>query len=165
MSTTGKLRSMATVYLTCGDKVLLLYRQGSSAVADSWVGSAGGHFEPEEFCDARACVLRELQEELGLQESQLRGLALRYIVLRRAEKEIRQNYYFFAELPGGEDMALRSDEGILKWVQIHELFHYEMPATAKQMLGHWSAGGRFTQEVYGGVTDGKTGTFAEMTLF
>ena len=89
MSTSGKLRSMATVYLTCGDQILLLYRQGSSVVADAWVGSAGGHFEPEELCDARACVLRELREELGLEEQQIERLALRYVVLRRTEKEIR----------------------------------------------------------------------------
>lgn len=156
---------MATVYLTCGDKVLLLYRQGSSAVADAWVGSAGGHFEPEELYDARACALREMHEELGLEETQIEGLSLRYVVLRRAAKEIRQNFYFFAELPGGEDMALCSDEGILKWVPFAELPGYEMPASAKYMLEHWLTTGRSTCEVYGGVTDGKTGVFTEMSLF
>lgn len=165
MSTSGKLRSMATVYLTCGDQILLLYRQGSSVVADSWVGSAGGHFVPEELCNARACVLREMREELGLEEAQLVGLSLRYIVLRRAEKEIRQNYYFFAELPGGTELSLHSTEGTLKWVSQSALFNYEMPVTAKQMLEHWRGRGRYTNEVYGGVTDGKNGTFTEITLF
>lgn len=165
MSTSGKLKSMATVYLTCGDQILLLYRKGSSTVANSWVGSAGGHFEPEELCDARTCVLRELREELGLQEAQLRGLVLRYIVLRRAEKEIRQNYYFFTELPGGINLSLHSNEGVLKWVPLTDLSRYEMPATAKQMLEHWIMSGRFTQEVYGGVTNGKTAVFTEITLF
>lgn len=40
-----------------------------------------------------------------------------------------------------------------------------MPVTAKQMLEHWRALGRYTNEVYGGVTDGKNGTFTEITLF
>lgn len=63
---TGKLRNMTSLYILKDDKVLLLYRQGSRVVNDKWVGSAGGHFEPEELNDARACVLREMKEELGL---------------------------------------------------------------------------------------------------
>ena len=59
----GKLRNMTSLYILKDDKVLLLYRQGSRVVNDKWVGSAGGHFEPEELNDARACVLREMQEE------------------------------------------------------------------------------------------------------
>ena len=53
----GKLRNMTSLYILKDDKVLLLYRQGSRVVNDKWVGSAGGHFEPEELNDARACVL------------------------------------------------------------------------------------------------------------
>ena len=62
----GKLRNMTSIYLTQGDKILLLYRQGGRVVSDTWVASAGGHFEPYELNDARACVLRELREEIGL---------------------------------------------------------------------------------------------------
>lgn len=54
----GKLRNMASVYITDGDRMLLLYRQGGRVVNDVWVGSAGGHFEPSELNDARpvCCV-------------------------------------------------------------------------------------------------------------
>lgn len=62
----GTLRNMTSIYISKGNKMLLLYRQGSKVVNDVWVGSAGGHFEEFELNDARACVLRELQEELGL---------------------------------------------------------------------------------------------------
>ena len=55
----GKLRNMTALYLLCGDEILLLYRQGSRVVGDSYVGAAGGHFEPAELNDAGACVLRE----------------------------------------------------------------------------------------------------------
>lgn len=65
---TAKLRNMTSLYIFKGDKVLLLYRQGSRVVNDMWIGSAGGHFEPEELNDAKACVLRELNEELELAE-------------------------------------------------------------------------------------------------
>ena len=65
---TGKLRNMTAIYLFKGDKVLLLFKQGGRVVSNVWTGSAGGHFEENELNDARACVLRELKEELGLGE-------------------------------------------------------------------------------------------------
>lgn len=70
----GALRSMTSLYLFQGDRVLLLYRQGSRVANEVWIGSAGGHFEAEEQNDAKACVLRELREELGLFEEDLAGL-------------------------------------------------------------------------------------------
>lgn len=62
----GKLRNMTAIYLLKGDRVLLLYRQGGKVVNNVWTGSAGGHFEKDELNDAKACVLRELKEELGV---------------------------------------------------------------------------------------------------
>lgn len=53
-----KLRNMTSIYLTKGDKMLLLFRQGGRVVSDTWVGSAGGHFEEKELNDPKACVLR-----------------------------------------------------------------------------------------------------------
>ena len=95
---TGKLRNMTAIYLFKGDKVLLLFKQGGRVVSNVWTGSAGGHFEENELNDARACVLRELKEELGLSESDIENFAFRYVTLRRTNGEIRQNYYFFADL-------------------------------------------------------------------
>ena len=54
-------RLMTSVFLVRDDQVLLLYRVGSRAVADSWVG-VGGHLEPEEIGDPTRGVLRELDE-------------------------------------------------------------------------------------------------------
>ena len=50
----GRLRNMASVYITNGDRMLLLYRQGGRVVNDVWVGSAGGHFEA---CELNDCLL------------------------------------------------------------------------------------------------------------
>ena len=58
----GKLRNMTSIYITNGNKMLLLFRQGGKVVNNVWVGSAGGHFEDFELNDAKACVLRELEE-------------------------------------------------------------------------------------------------------
>lgn len=111
----GKLRNMTSVYIRKQDKILLLYRQGGRVVNDVWVGSAGGHFETFELNDARACVLREMQEELGIAESAVTNLCLRYVTLRQAQGEIRQNYYFFADLMEDVDAHLVSNEGISRW--------------------------------------------------
>ena len=40
----GKLRNMTSVYLSKGERMLLLFRQGGRVVNNVWVGSAGGHF-------------------------------------------------------------------------------------------------------------------------
>lgn len=158
----GKLRNMTSIYITSGDKVLLLFRQGGRVVNDVWTGSAGGHFEEFELNDARACVLRELKEELGLAEDKIKNLSLRYITLRRTKKEIRQNYYFFAELRSEADEHLVSNEGVSKWFSLSELSALEMPYTAKFMIKHYLTIGKNTNEVYGGIANGETVVFTKM---
>ena len=158
----GKLRSMTSIYITNTDKMLLLFRQGGSVVNNVWVGSAGGHFEDFELNDARACVLRELGEELGLKDSDIKNLSLRYVTLRRAKGEIRQNYYFFAELNNGVAECLVSNEGICKWFAYSELSALDMPFTAKYVIEHYLNVGHKTNDVYGGVADGETVVFTRM---
>ena len=158
----GRLRNMTGIYLTCGDQILLLYRQGSRVVNNLWVASAGGHLETYELNDARACVLRELNEELGLREDALADLQLRYTTLRRMKGEIRVNYYFFAELKGGTEMQLTSDEGTLRWFPMEEIEGLEMPFTAGFVLRHYLEIGRRTAKLYGGVADGERVVFVEM---
>ena len=162
MGKIGKLRCMTSVYLCCGDKVLMLYRQGSRVVNDVWVGSAGGHFEEDELNDPEACVLRELKEELSVTADMIDGLELRYITLRNVG-ELRQNYYFFANLPGGMDMELTSDEGMLQWFPIERLNELRMPFSAQFVIAHYLSTGRYNHAVYGGIANGQTVTFVELT--
>lgn len=157
-----KVRNMTGLYLTCGDRILLLYRQGSRVVNNLWVASAGGHFEASELNDSRACVLRELREELGLTEDALTDLRLRYVTLRRMKGEVRVNYYYFAELKGGSEMQLKSDEGTLKWFPMDEIGGLEMPFSASFVLKHYLETGRRTAALYGGVADGEKVVFVEM---
>lgn len=118
---------MTSVYLLREEKVLLLYRQGGRVVNNVWTGSAGGHFESYELNDAKACVLRELYEELGLGEEDIEDLALRYVTLRRIKGEIRQNYYFFANMKEHVGDDLVSNEGICKWFPFNAMLSLEMP--------------------------------------
>lgn len=161
----GRLRNMTSLYLTRGSRILLLYRQGGRVVNDVWVGSAGGHFEEFELNDARACVLRELQEELGITRRELAQLRLRYVTLRRAKGELRQNYYFFAELRDGVDERLTSNEGIIRWFDLSDAPVRDMPFTARFVIEHYRTLGCRTQAVYGGIADGERVVFTELPEF
>lgn len=158
------LRPMTAIYLTRGDKILLLYRIGSRVVGNSYTGAAGGHIEADEFTDPRACVLRELQEETGLTADALDGLALRYITMRNKAGEIRQNYYYFAAMKDGIDVQ-NSTEGCLEWHDLNALDDLPMPVTARHVVDHYIAVGRFTNKLYGGITTADGPVFAEMNDF
>lgn len=158
------LRPMTAIYLTRGDRILLLYRIGSRVVGNSYTGAAGGHMEPEEIADPQHCVLRELQEETGLTAESLTGLTMRYMTVRLKNSEIRENYYFFAELREGCDPT-ESTEGKLCWFDPDELESLPMPVTAKHVIRHYLQEGRHTNVLYGGVTT-ETGTiFTPMNEF
>ena len=159
-----RLRPMTAVYLTRGDKILLLYRIGSRVVGNSYTGSAGGHIEADEYRDPKACVLRELWEETGLTADDLEGLALRYITMRNKAGEIRQNYYYFAALKHGSDVQ-NSNEGRLEWRDLNTLHGLPMPVTARHVIDHYLAVGRFDNKLYGGVTTENGSVFTEMKDF
>ena len=147
----GKLRPMTAVYIISGEKILLLYRVGSRVVSPSFCG-VGGHFEKDELCDARACVLREMREEIGLCQDDLIGMKMRYVTLRLKNGEIRQNYYFFAELRPGAQAARQCAEGRLEWADMDAVLERNMPHTAWHMLSHYLREGWYTDLLYGGVT-------------
>lgn len=159
----GKLRNMTSVYLTGEQGILCLYRIGSRVANNLYVGAAGGHFENDELNDARKCVLREMQEELGLLESDTEDLKMRYITLRLKNGEIRQNYYFFGKLK--TDKQLQSTEGNLKWFSYEEAEHLGMPASAKHMMLHYLKVGRFDDNLYAGITAGEGTGFVVMKEF
>ena len=146
-----KQRLMTAIYLRYEDQWLLLKRQGSRVVEDGlYTGTAGGHFEENEMGDPFACVQRELNEETGLTESDLKGLKLRYICMRKKEDEIRVNHYFFAELKILPE-EICSNEGELKWIPEQELSQLPMPYSARQAINHYLALGRQTEDLYVGV--------------
>lgn len=157
---------MTALYLRQGDKLLLLYRIGSSVIADSYTASAGGHFEKEELNDAAACVLRELNEETGLTEQDIENLTLRYVTLRLKKGELRQNYYFFADLKD-DTKVIVSNEGTLKWFDIAELSASppEMPFSAGYVVKHYIDIGQNTDSLYVGAATMSGVVFTEMREF
>lgn len=159
-----RLRPMTAIYITRGEKILLLYRIGSRIVGNSYTGSAGGHIEADEYCDPQTCVLRELTEETGLKEAALEGLSLRYITMRNKNGEIRQNYYYFAELKDGYDVA-GSTEGRLEWHDLSALDDLPMPVTARHVAEHYLSTGRYDKKLYGGLTTAAGPVFAVLDDF
>ena len=159
----GKLRNMTSVYLTGEKGILCLYRIGSRVANNLYVGAAGGHFEKEEVNDARACVLREMQEELGLTAADVQDMKLRYITLRLKNGEIRQNYYFFARRPQG--LELTSTEGRLEHIRYEDIPDLKMPSSAKHMILHYLQQGRFDDKLYAGVSESWGANFAPLAEF
>lgn len=156
---------MTSLYIVKKEKVLLLYRQGSRVVNNVWIGSAGGHFENCELNDAKACVIRELHEELGIGLEEVENIKLRYITIRRTNEEIRQNYYFFADLKDNVDENLISNEGTSKWFSFEEIHSLEMPYTAKYVMEHYCTTGRYTSEMYAGIANGEKVVFINLPEF
>ncbi|MBQ8642110.1 MAG: NUDIX domain-containing protein [Clostridia bacterium] len=147
----GKLRQMTALYLLKEDQILLLYRVGSRVVDPCWCG-IGGHLEPEEIDNARACVLREVHEEIGLTEDDMEDLTLRYVTVRYTKGELRYNHYFFACLKDGTSVPETCDEGRLEWVSVSEAMERNMPVSAGHMLEHYLTVGKNDDILYGGIT-------------
>lgn len=160
----GKLRNMASIYIINHENILMLYRIGSRVVPPSWCG-IGGHFECDELNDARACVLRELEEEMRLTENDITNMELRYITLRHKNGEVRQNYYFFADLKADAAVTLECDEGRPEWVLIGKVNELEMPFTSQYVLQHYTENGRYTNILYGGIATQNGVSFKEMNEF
>ena len=126
------------------------------------MASAGGHFEKDELNDPKACVLRELKEELNLAEDDLTNLKMRYIGLRNVNGEIRQNYYFFADLKPDRYGLFTSNEGKCRWVDFAEVMKYDMPLTARYVVDHYLRIGQYSDALYGAVCEGSGFHFSEL---
>lgn len=121
---------------------MLLYRRGSRAIDDSWVG-IGGHIEPGEVEDPTAAALREMEEEIGVSPEQIDDLALRYVALRDTGTELRHTYYFTATLQPDASLPVDCAEGDLQWFELASVpSDLEMPPTARLAFAHWLRDGR-----------------------
>lgn len=160
----GHLRNMVSIYIMSENKMLMLYRIGSRVVAPSWCG-IGGHFEKDELNDSKRAMLRELKEEINLDENDLENINLRYITLRNKNGEIRINYYFFADLRKGVSVQNHCSEGKLQWVELKKVTEKKMPYTAEYVLKHYMEKGRYTDCLYCAAAKKETVVFTELENF
>lgn len=131
-----QLRSMTSLYIMHGSQILLLYREGSRVANHLWIGSSGGHMEESEINHPKMTVLRELKEEIGLDEDQLTNLHMRYITMENIKGEIYQNYYLFAQI-NEMNQELLSTEGKLQWFDQSDVFDLDMPRGSRYVLEHY----------------------------
>ena len=54
----------------------------------------------------------------GVLRKDISNMQLRYITMRKKGKEIRINYYFFADLVNPDIVLPNCSEGILEWVRL-----------------------------------------------
>ena len=161
---TTKLRNMTSIYIKRDGKFLLLYRIGSRVVPPSWCG-IGGHFERDELNKPYDAMLRELSEECGLAEGDLVNIRMRYVTLRLKGGEIRQNYYYFADLREGVNVDMDCEEGELRWVEENALPFGEMSHTAEFVLRHYMEVGRHDALIYTGTAVEGSVVFCELSEF
>lgn len=134
------------MFLVRDGQLLLLFRRGSRAITDSWVG-IGGHIEPDESSDPTTAALRELAEEIGV-VSGLSELALRYVSLRDTGTEIRTTHYFTAILAADALIPETCPEGDLRWFALDAVPEdLDMPPTARAALRHWLDHGQYDDAV------------------
>ena len=107
-------------------KLLLLKRASTKAFAPNWHTGVGGKVEEGETVITSA--YRELAEETGLSDIQLNPLATCTI-------EDYDTLAYFWGLYEGDAPAC--DEGDLFWVQIDDLFNYNIIPTTHTVLREW----------------------------
>ena len=113
----------------------MMKRSKSSRIfPDFWV-PVGGHMEPDEINDPLKACLREVYEETGIKENNLKDLELRYITVRRKDNEIRNQYIYFANTR--VKTLSDTEEGKLYWIDQSDLLNLKMSVTNKTVLKHY----------------------------
>ncbi|WP_238322922.1 NUDIX domain-containing protein [Gorillibacterium massiliense] len=136
-SMTLNLRLMATAMLFNGGDLLMMKRAPTRSLHPNFWAAVGGHIEPEEMNTPLKAILREIQEETGLTEQDLTGLRMQYILVRRKDDEIRQQFFYVGETLR-RDVGL-TEEGELHWIPQEEVLHEErsIPFVYRALLAHY----------------------------
>ena len=145
---------------------VVIYEPGRGVVIIKRGNPPYGHALPGGFIDegeqAEAAAVREMQEEIGLTEADLENISLRYVTLRHKNHEIRQIYYFFAEVKEDVEISMECDEGELRWVPMKEAVKLDMPYTAGYVVKHYLKEGKDTEALYGGFAQPDKVEFVEL---
>ena len=112
-----RLRNMTSLYITGEKGILCLYRIGSRVVGNSYTGSAGGHIEADEYRDPKACVLRELQEETGIDRGEFRYICRNW---DHAERYMYEGFYCVTDYPKDQIRCQPGETSGYKWLSLPE---------------------------------------------
>ena len=129
------LRNMATIFLFNKNQLLMLKRSTEKEFNPNVWSVIGGHIESHEWKNPLETALREISEEIGFEECDLSEINLRYILLRKAEEEIRTQYVFIAKT--SRYTFQNSKEGELHWVPKEDILSKNMTITIYNSLKHY----------------------------
>lgn len=152
---TGSQKSSITVFLMNEGRVLL------KCIGDKMISPSffmNGSFDP----DTLGYVQDKLLSEYGMTTSSLEEPKLRYITLRVAGDELRENFFYFAET---RDELGIPPIGNLKWIPYGDVVSMEMPKTVQGVLKHYLEIGRSNDRVYCGVVKQKGVAISELEEF
>jgi 8-oxo-dGTP diphosphatase len=145
------LRAMAGAILTNGNDLLLIKRSEDRPFYPGVWALVGGHLEPQEINDPQTACLREIREETGIEEAGIKGFALQYIVLRRADDEIRISYTYIGATISKK--LINSEEGELFWVSRKELDDKPMSSFSMLVMQRYLELGEEKDVMVGVLTD------------
>ncbi len=110
-----------------GGKLLITQRRYDDHLGGVWE-FPGGKKRPEE--DDRACIERELREELGIEVKA--GGHLETIRYSYPDRRLELRFYS-CTLEGGEPKALEVQD--FRWVHPNELIYYQFPKADRDLVG------------------------------
>lgn len=129
------LLNSSVAFLKRNGQYLLMKRAMGRKIAPGIWSGIGGHADPEELNSPLSTCLREIFEETGITQNHIFKLELRYIIIRRADDVIRQNYVYFGETDVSD--VTDTEEGTLHWIPEAELLEREFTKTYDAMLKHY----------------------------
>ncbi|WP_282941290.1 NUDIX domain-containing protein [Paenibacillus sp. RC67] len=137
-----RTRMMATAMLFNNNDLLMMKRSPTRTLNPGMWAAVGGHMEPEEINDPLTTCLREIQEETGLQHTELLNMQLQYILIRLNQQEVRQQFIYTAEATRRN--VVQTDEGILHWIPREQVLNREIPFIFHSLLAHYFENGPST---------------------
>lgn len=149
------VRQMTTAYLFHEKEVLMIKRSSSRVFNFKFWSGVGGHIEPEEINDPKTAALREIYEESGIAQQEIKEFSLRYILLRLKDDEIRQQYIYFGQTDRKD--CTPSDEGELFWIKHEELAQLHMSTINRLMLEDYFQDPAGTEVKVGTIAIGDNG--------
>jgi len=134
-----RTRQMASAFLFYDNKVLLMRKRASKwqQQTEPFYAAIGGHLEPLELNDPVTACFREIEEETGYRREDILDLRLKYILLRRKENEIRQQFVYVGQVRHAD--VVESEEGELGWHRLEETHQLRSSAIMHAMLAHYRA--------------------------
>ncbi|MCS7464537.1 NUDIX domain-containing protein [Paenibacillus doosanensis] len=147
------VRTMTGAFLFNNDDVLMLKRSSIKKIAPGLWSCVGGHVEAHEFNSPVISCFREIAEETGILQNEIKNLTLRYVLLRQKEDELNQHYIFFGNSITRN--VINCDEGELQWVKTSALSNLQMSMSLRLMYEHYQQNPKSDNIWTGTYGDGK----------